>query len=153
MELYFDDFSLGDEMISPRRTITETDVVQFTGLSGDFNALHIDEEFAKETPFKTRVAHGLLSVAVVTGLQAMMGNVNNTALGLLEINWTFKKGVIPGDTIYSKFVVKEKKETSKKDRGVLTRSVYVYNQRKELVSEGEIVLLMKRKISSPSLRI
>ncbi|GGB53259.1 MaoC family dehydratase [Lentibacillus populi] len=148
MTMYFDDFSVGEEMLSPRRTITETDVVQFTGLSGDFNALHIDEEFAKSTPFKTRVAHGLLSVSVVTGLQAMMGDVNDSTLGLLEINWRFKNGVIPGDTIHAKFVVKEMKETSKKDRGVLTRSVYVYNQREEIVSEGEIVLLMKKKAFS-----
>ncbi len=145
MELFFDDFNIGDEMISPRRTITEADVVQFTGLSGDFNPLHIDEEFAKETPYKTRVAHGLLSVSVVTGLQSMMGNVNGSTLGLLEINWRFKKGVIPGDTIHAKFVVKEKRESSKKDRGILTRGVYVYNERQEIVSEGEIILLMSRK--------
>lgn len=148
MDMYFDDFAIGDEMISPRRTITEADVVQFTGLSGDFNSLHIDEEFAKTTPYKTRVAHGLLSVSVVTGLQSMMGNVNGSTLGLLEINWRFKNGVIPGDTIHAKFVVKEMKETSKKDRGVLTRSVYVYNQRGEIVSEGEIVLLMQKKALS-----
>ncbi|WP_339237039.1 MaoC/PaaZ C-terminal domain-containing protein [Oceanobacillus sp. FSL W7-1281] len=148
MTMYFDDFAIGDEMISPRRTITESDVVQFTGLSGDFNALHIDEEFAKTTPYKTRVAHGLLSVSVVTGLQAMMGHVNDSTLGLLEINWRFKKGVTPGDTIHAKFVVKEMKETSKKDSGVLTRSVYVYNQREEIVSEGIIILLMQKKASS-----
>src|SRR3954469_11893185 len=114
MELFFDDFNIGDEMVSPGRTITEADVVQFTGLSGDFNPLHIDEEFAKETPYKTRVAHGLLSVSVITGLQSMMGIVNGSTLGLLEINWRFKRGVIPGDTIYAKFIVKTKQETSKK---------------------------------------
>lgn len=145
MDMYYEDFNIGDQMVTPRRTITETDVVQFAGLSGDFNPLHIDEEFAKETPYKTRVAHGLLSVSVVTGLQSMMGIVNGTTLGLLEINWRFKGGVIPGDTIHAKFVVKEKRDTSKKDRGVLIRSVYVYNQRNEIVSEGEIILLMKRK--------
>ncbi|MED1607669.1 MaoC/PaaZ C-terminal domain-containing protein [Cytobacillus kochii] len=148
MDLFFDDIKIGEELISPRRTITETDVVNFSGLSGDFNALHIDEEFAKNTPYKTRVAHGLLTVSVVTGLQAMMGQINNTTLGLLEIKWRFIMGVIPGDTIYAKFVAKEKKETSKKDKGVLTKSVYVYNQRDELVSEGEIILLMKRKLSN-----
>jgi 3-hydroxybutyryl-CoA dehydratase len=147
MDMFFEDFNIGDEMITPRRTITETDVVQFAGLSGDFNPLHIDEEFAKETPYKTRVAHGLLSVSVITGLQSMMGIVNGSTLGLLEINWRFKSGVIPGDTIYAKFIVKEKKETSKKDRGVLTRLVLVYNQRGEIVSEGEIILLMKKKES------
>ncbi|KGR90157.1 dehydratase [Ureibacillus massiliensis 4400831 = CIP 108448 = CCUG 49529] len=144
MEMYFDDFSIGDEMISPRRTVTETDMVQFAGLSGDYNPLHVDEVYAQQTPYKTRVAHGLLSVAVITGLQSQMGNVNGSTLGLLEINWKFKKGVIPGDTIYAKFVVRDKKETSKPDRGVLTRNVYVINQRDELVSEGEIVLLMKK---------
>jgi len=145
MDMYYDDFEIGDEMISPRRTITEADIVQFTGLSGDFNPLHIDEVFAQDTPYKTRVAHGLLSVSVVTGLQSMMGNVNGSTLGLLEINWIFKKGVVAGDTIHAKFVVSEKKETSKPDRGVLTRTVYVINQRDEVVSEGKIVLLMMKK--------
>src|SRR5699024_5682603 len=102
---------------------------------------------AKTTPYKTRVAHGLLSVSIVTGLQAMMGEVNDSTLGLLEVNWKFKNGVMPGDTIYAKFVVTKLKETSKKDRGVLTRNVYVYNQRENLVSEGEIILLMKKSYS------
>jgi len=145
MDMYYEDFEIGDEMISPRRTITEADIVQFTGLSGDFNPLHIDEVFAQDTPYKTRVAHGLLSVSVVTGLQSMMGNVNGSTLGLLEINWIFKGGVVAGDTIHAKFVVSKKKETSKPDRGVLTRTVYVINQRDEIVSEGKIVLLMMRK--------
>src|SRR5699024_7243486 len=145
MDMYYDDFEIGDEMISLRRSITEADIVQFTGLSGDFNPLHMDEVFAQDTPYKTRVAHGLLSVSVVTGLQSMMGNVNGSTLGLLEINWIFKKGVVAGDTIHAKFVVSEKKETSKPDRGVLTRTVYVINQRDEVVSEGKIVLLMMKK--------
>lgn len=145
MEMYFDDFEVGSTMTSPCRTVTEADIVIFTGLSGDYNALHIDEEFAKKTPYKTRVAQGLLSVSIVTGLQALMGHVNNTALGLLGINWKFKRGVVAGDTIHAKFVVKEKVETSKADRGVLIRSIHVINQNGETVSEGEIILLMKRK--------
>jgi 3-hydroxybutyryl-CoA dehydratase len=146
MELYFDDFNIGDEIITPRRTITEADIVLFAGLSGDFNPLHIDEEFAKATPFGTRVAHGLLSVSAITGLQSSMGIVNGSTLAMLEISWKFKKGVIAGDTIYAKLVVSEKRETSKSDRGVLVRHVYVYNQRNEVVQEGDLVLLMKRKV-------
>ena len=144
MEKYFEDFEVGSEMISPKRTVTEADITIFTGLSGDYNALHIDEEFAKQTPYKTRVAQGLLSVSIVTGLQALMGHVNNTALGLLEINWVFKKGVVAGDTIFAKFIVREKRETSKQDRGILIRTVEVYNQHNEIVSEGVLTLLMKR---------
>jgi acyl dehydratase len=146
MELYyFEDFNIGDELITPRRTITEADIVLFAGLSGDYNPLHIDEEFAKTTPYGTRVAHGLLSVSVITGLQSSMGIVNGSTLGMLEINWKFKRAVIAGDTIYAKMVVTEKIETSKPDRGVLVRQVYVYNQRNEVVQEGKLVLLMKRK--------
>jgi len=146
MELYyFEDFNIGDELITPRRTITEADIVLFAGLSGDYNPLHIDEEFAKTTPYGTRVAHGLLSVSVITGLQSSMGIVNGSTLGMLEINRKFKRAVIAGDTIYAKMVVTEKIETSKPDRGVLVRQVYVYNQRNEVVQEGKLVLLMKRK--------
>lgn len=145
MEMYFEDFEVDSVMTSPSRTVTEADIVIFTGLSGDYNALHIDEEFAKSTPYGKRVAQGLLSVSIVTGLQALMGHVNNTALGLIEIKWQFKHGVVAGDTIYAKFTVKEKIETSKQDRGVLIRTVEVINQQAKMVSKGEIVLLMKRK--------
>lgn len=146
MDMYFDDFEVGSKMISASRTVTEADIVIFTGLSGDYNALHIDEEFAKQTPYGTRVAQGLLTVSIVTGLQAFMGHVNNTALGLLGVNWKFKKGVVAGDTIRAELIVKEKRETSKQDCGILIRQVNVLNQDNELVSEGELTLLMQRKV-------
>lgn len=143
--MYFDDFEMHSVMTSPSRTITEADIVLFTGVSGDYNALHIDEEFAKSTPYKTRVAQGLLSVSVITGLQALMGHVNKTAIGLLEIHWKFVKGVVAGDTIHGVFTVADKRITSSGKTGVLKRTIQVKNQHNEVVSEGEIVLLMKRK--------
>jgi len=61
---YFEEFQVGETLVSGRRTITEADVTAFAGLSGDFNPLHIDEVFAQSTPFKGRIAHGLLVVAI-----------------------------------------------------------------------------------------
>ncbi|TDA68014.1 MAG: hypothetical protein D9V47_08885 [Clostridia bacterium] len=67
--LYFEDFAPGQEFLTARRTVTETDIVNFAGLSGDFNPLHTDEEYAKTTPFGRRIAHGLLISSISSGLQ------------------------------------------------------------------------------------
>ena len=66
--LFYEDLDVGDEHQSSGRTVTETDVVSFAGLSGDFNNMHIDEEFAKKTVFGTRVAHGLCVLSIASGL-------------------------------------------------------------------------------------
>lgn len=150
MDMYFEDFDLQSTMKSPARTITEADIVAFTGLSGDYNALHINEELAKDGLYKTRVAQGLLSVSIITGLQALMGHVNNTSLGLLELQWQFKKGVVAGDTIHGEFTVEHKRLTSAGNTGVLTRSVVIKNQHDLPVSYGKLILLMKCKNYIPS---
>ncbi len=79
----FNEFKVGDKFTTASRTITEADVVNFAGLSGDFNPLHTDEEFGKSTPFKGRVAHGMLSVAVATGLANQLGIFEGTTIALL----------------------------------------------------------------------
>jgi acyl dehydratase len=145
MGLYFEDFEAGIEYASRSRTVTEADVVSFAGLSGDFNPLHTDAEFAKSSPFGERIAHGMLVVSMATGLINQMGWFDGTTLALLEITARFVGPVKFGDTVYALLTLKEKRESSKPDRGVVIMDLKVLNQRQEAVIEGQQTTLMKRK--------
>ncbi|MFZ3373229.1 MAG: MaoC/PaaZ C-terminal domain-containing protein [Desulfitobacteriaceae bacterium] len=143
--MFFEDFQVNDEFISGRRTVTETDIVLFAGLSGDYNPLHTDETFAQSTPFKTRIAHGVLGTAIATGLQNQMGIFEGTTIALMEIGLKFTGAIIPGDTIYIKLVIKDKKETSKSDRGIINLVIYVTNQNEKVVQELTQAVMLKSK--------
>ncbi len=142
---YFEDFKEGDVIVTPRRTVTEADVMAFAGISGDFNPLHTDEEFMKNSPFGGRIAHGLLSVAIGTGLINQLGVFEGTNLALLNMNIKYSGAVKFGDTIHLELKTVEKKETSKPDKGIITYQANVINQENKPVVEMEWVLMMKRK--------
>ncbi|MBI3160196.1 MAG: MaoC family dehydratase N-terminal domain-containing protein [Chloroflexi bacterium] len=141
--LTFDQFQLGDCFASQSRTVTETDVVAFAGLSGDFNPLHTDAEFGRQTPFGERIAHGMLVQAMATGMANWTGVFEGTTLALLEQIIRYKGPVHFGDTIHLELEVSEKKPTSKPDRGVVCFSARVLNQKNEVVQDGEWTLLMR----------
>jgi len=143
--LTFDQFNLGDTFASQARTVTEADVVTFAGLSGDYNPLHTDEEFAKTTPFGTRIAHGMLSAAMATGMANWTGVFEGTTLALMEQVIQYKGAVKFGDTIHLELKVAEKKETSKPDRGVVVFETHVCNQEGKAVIEGKWTLMMRRE--------
>ena len=147
--LTFDQFNLGDAFASQGRTVTEADVVAFAGLSGDFNPLHTDEEFGKTTPFGTRIAHGMLSAAMATGMANWLGIFEGTTLALMEQVIQYKGAVKFGDTIHLEMSVLEKKETSKPDRGVVIFETRVCNQESKAVIEGKWTLMMKRENQKP----
>ena len=144
---FYEDFEVGDVIITPRRTVTEADVMAFAGVSGDFNPLHTDEEFMKTTPFGGRIAHGLLSVAIGTGLINQMGIFEGTNLALLNMNIKYTGAVQFGDSIHLELKTVEKKETSKPNKGIITYEANVKNQKDENVVEMQWVLMMKRKQS------
>jgi acyl dehydratase len=146
VSLFFEDLEVGMRLDSPARTITEADLVNFAGVSGDFNALHTDERFAAGTSFGRRIAHGMLTLAAVTGLRQRMGVFDGTLLAFLEIrSWRFLAPVFPGDTIQAATVVAEKRETSKDDRGIVVQRIEVRNQDDTVVQEGEFVTMMRRR--------
>lgn len=139
----FDEFELGACFISQARTVTETDVVTFAGLSGDFNPLHTDAEFGKKTPFGERIAHGMLIQAMATGMANWTGIFEGTTLALMEQVLRYKGPVKFGDTVHLELEVIEKKATSKPDRGVVRFAAHVINQNNETVQDGEWTLLMR----------
>ncbi|MER3451142.1 MAG: dehydratase [Thermus sp.] len=146
MPMYFEDFEVGQRFTTPARTVTEADVVNFAGVSGDYNPIHTDLEFAKTTPFGQRIAHGLLVLSMLTGLRQRAGQFEGTIIAWLEIRkYAFLKPVFIGDTVRGESEVLEKRETSKPDRGILVQRVRVYNQRDELVQEGEFVTMVRRR--------
>jgi acyl dehydratase len=146
MPMYLEDFAAGQQFTTPARTITEADVVAFSGLSGDYNPIHTDAEFAAKTPFKQRIAHGMLGFSVVTGLVARTGIVDGTAIAFLGIeDWKFQKPVFFGDTVHVRMTVKEVRPTSKPGSGVVKRYVELVNQRGEVVQAGTLATLIRAR--------
>ena len=141
--LFFDDLSLGDRWVSRSRQVTEADVAQFADLTGDFNPLHTDAEFMKQSIFGERIAHGLLGLAIQAGLFTRAARPYAT-LAFVGLRWKFKGPIKIGDTIRMRARVTAKKETSKPDRGIVTLERQVLNQRGEVVQEGETDLMVER---------
>ena len=142
--LTFDQFNVGDMFVCQARTVTEADTVNFAGVAGDYNPLHTDEEFGKTTPFGSRIAHGLLGLAIATGQANQLGVFEGTTIALMQQVVKYTGAVKFGDTIHLELKVAEKKESSKPDRGVVTFDATVLNQQGKSVIEGQWVLLMKR---------
>jgi acyl dehydratase len=144
--LYWEQWEIGAEFVSPARTITEADIVMFAGLSGDFNPLHVNEEFCKQTVFGSRIAHGPLIYAIAAGLLFQLHLYDDTLIAFLGFDsLKFTKPVKPGDTVHARIKVLEKRETSHAERGVMKRQLQVINQRGEVVQEGVQAFLLKRQ--------
>ncbi len=144
--LYFEEFPLNEEYVSPGRTITEADVVGFCGLSGDFTQIHSDVEFAKGTPFGQRIAHGLLVLSIASGLAARMGIIEGTAIAFLGLSWKFSKPVFIGDTVRLTMKATKKRAVSP-EAGIVVSEVSLLNQKDEVVETGEWTVMVKRKPS------
>ncbi|TWP34938.1 MaoC/PaaZ C-terminal domain-containing protein [Leekyejoonella antrihumi] len=149
MGKYYEDFELGQEFVTPARTIGEYDVAAFAGLSGDFNPVHTDREFAAGTPFGQPLAHGALGLSVATGLIARTGLFDGTAIAFLGIDgWRFSKPIFLGDTIHVEFTVSTMRETKNPAAGILTRTVRIVNQHGDTVQSGDMTLMVQRRVDS-----
>lgn len=143
---YYEEFEIGEEFRSPGRTVTEADVVLYTGLSGDYNQIHTDEEYAKSHGvFGTRVAQGLFGLSIAEGLKSRLGLFEGTSLATLEWTWRFHTPLFIGDTVRAEWKIVDMRTTSKPDRGIITEYVALLNQRDEIVSDGDHLVMMKRK--------
>jgi acyl dehydratase len=144
--LYFDDLAVGMTFTTVGRTVTEADLVAFSGITGDFNPLHTDAEFARGTIFGQRVAHGTLILSLATGLRQRTGLFEGTMMAFLEIRrWRFLRPVAIGDTLRVVTEITGLRPTSHPDRGIMEQAVRVLNQRDEVVAEGEFVNLVRRR--------
>jgi acyl dehydratase len=143
--MYFEEFEVGLEIETAARTITETDIVNFAGLSGDFNFIHTNAEAASETPFGQRVAHGMLVASIATGLAVQQGFIDGTTLAFRELDWKFTKPVFIGDTVYVQIKVTETKPMARLGGGLVVFEARVLNQRDEVVHKGEMKMLIKSR--------
>jgi acyl dehydratase len=139
---YFEEFQVGDVIVSAGRTITEADVVAFAGLSGDFTHIHTDAEVARQGMFGQRVAHGLLGLAVASGLTAQLGFLEGTALAFRELSWKFSLPIFFGDTIHVEGTVNKLKAMRRLGGGSVALGVKVINQETKVVQRGEWVILI-----------
>ena len=142
---YFEDIRVGDAYVSPGRTVTEADIVAFAGLSGDYNVLHTDAEYMRTSIFGERIAHGLLGLALQSGLGARAMARPFATLAFLGLRWRFKAPIKIGDTIKVHLEVTDKRETSKPDRGIVVIQRSVLNQRGEVVQEGDTDIMVERR--------
>jgi acyl dehydratase len=140
--LYFDDVAVGQEWESAGRTITETDIVNFAGLSGDFNPIHMDHEFARTTPFRRPIAHGLLVWSIGSGLGLHAPPMRTLAVTSIR-DWHFRGPVFIGDTIRLHSKVLEKEVRARGRRGVITWERQILNQDRKVVQEGITLTLVE----------
>lgn len=145
MGWYFEDFEEGRVIVTRGRTVGESDITQFAGLSGDFNPLHVDDTFCQNTIYKGRIAHGPLTLAMAIGLMSQQNLIDGTTTGLLGLSWSFSAPVAIGDTIYARVSLKSKRPTRDGSRGIVVLQLDVRNQRDVSVQLGELTLMMLRR--------
>ena len=144
--LYFDDFEIGQKIITAGRTVAESDIFNFAGFSGDYNQIHTDAEFAKGTPFGQRVAHGLLGLSIASGLAMRTGVLEGTVIAFREINnWKFIAPVFIGDTIHVEMEVVESKALPRIGGGSVVITLDVKKQSGETVMKGNWTVLVMSK--------
>jgi acyl dehydratase len=148
---YFDDLHIGDEFATVSRTVTECDIINFCGVSGDFNQLHTDIEFAARTPFGQRIAHGMCGMTIASGCLNRSALIEGTTVAFKGIKeWRFKAPIFINDTIYVKITVQNIAAGKKPDRGLVSFWLSVVNQREEVVMEGQWDILLARRCGGES---
>ncbi len=143
--LGYDDLTVGDEWESAGRTVTAADVAAFAGLSGDFNPLHVDHAWAaSEGPFGRPVAHGLLGLALASGLASTAPRMDTLAfLAILE--WRFLLPIAFGDTVRTLATVESIEPQARGRRAVVVWRRRLLNQDDRVVQEGSIQTLVRAR--------
>jgi 3-hydroxybutyryl-CoA dehydratase len=145
--LYLEDLEVSKSWKSPARTLSESDIVSFACLTGDFDPLHVDHEFAAQTPYGKPIAHGLLGLSFMAGLSSTFPRVRTIALVRVD-NWSFHRPVFIGDTLH---VVTEVESITPRGRrsGEVVWFRKLINQRGECVQSGRIVTLVSSQAFLP----
>ena len=144
--MWFEEFEVGQQIITYGRTLSESDIVSFAGLSGDYNQIHTDGEFARKTPYGQRVAHGLLGLSIASGLAMRTGVLEGTVIAFREINnWKFTNPIFIGDTIHAELNIIETKPIARIGGGSLIIEIIVKNQGDETTMKGTWTVLVSNR--------
>lgn len=142
--LTFEEYDVGQTLSTPARTVTEADVVGFCALSGDWNQLHSDAEFARRSAYGQRVAHGVLVMSIGIALVMRGGYLEGTAMAFRDIaDWKFSRPVFIGDTISVHCTIIETRPMPRLGGGLVTMKAEIRNQRDEVVQRGTWGVLVK----------
>ncbi len=146
---YGDDFKVGEVYTTARITVTETHVVNWAGLTGDFYPLHMDKVYAEATSFGERLVHGPMIFALAVGLVAQAGFGGDSVIAWLGAdNMRMKAPVRFGDTITVEVLIKEQKPTRDPARGVQTWLYTVKNQRDEVVMALDYTMMFHQRVAA-----
>ena len=143
--LHFEEFEIGQRLRTIGRTISEADIVNFAGISGDYNRIHTDAVYAAQDSFGQRVAHGLLVQSIATGLTVQSGAIEGTVLAFRELSCKFSLPIFIGDTIHVELEVTEKKAFPRLGGGNVVFKYSVRNQEDKVVQRGDWTMLIKSK--------
>jgi len=148
VQLFYEDFIQGQKFSSGERIIESEDILKFADLTGDFNKLHLDQEFAKDAGFNGTIAHGLLTLSIALGLWHSLDLTNGTTLAFAGMNnFSFKAPVYPGDRIHIDSQFLSKRElASRQNAGLVRISLVGLNSKNENVLEAELALIIKKKL-------
>jgi 3-hydroxybutyryl-CoA dehydratase len=142
MGVYFEDIEIGQRMVTRGRTITEADLVQFAALTGDYNPMHTDVEYMKQSVFGQRIAHGMLTISYAIGQIYQLGWMERTIIAFRGLEMKFSLPVFIGDTLHSELTVREKKEARRMGGGLVTAELKIINQDGKAVQSGEMTIIM-----------
>lgn len=145
IERYFEDYRVGKRFVSEFRQITESDIVDFARLSGDFHPTHFDDEFAKDSFYGERVGHGLLSLSVAMGLMNQWDYRSRSIMAFIKVTCSFLRPVKINDRIRAVSSILEKREWKRPDKGVVVFDLEIINERGETVAKAEIDELVRKK--------
>ena len=134
--MYYEDFEIGLSMRTRGRTVTEADIVQFAGLTGDYNPMHTDAEYMKDSMFGQRIAHGMLTLSYAVGQAYQLGFMEGTVLAFRGLEMKFSLPVFIGDTLHSELTIREKKDSARLGGGMVTIDIKIINQHGKTVQSG-----------------
>lgn len=142
---YFEEIEIDKPMVTRGRTVTESDIVQFAALTGDYNPMHTNAEYMKTHPMGQRVAHGMLTLSYAVGQLYQLGFMERTVLAFRGLEMKFSLPVVIGDTTHVQLTVKEKKEMKRLGGGIVSAEVKIINQHGKTVQSGTMELLLASK--------
>jgi len=140
--LYFEQYEIGQKMVTRGRTITEADIVQFGSLTGDFNPMHFDAEYMKTHMMGQRIAHGMLSLSYAVGQAYQLGFMEKTVLAFRSLEMKFSAPVLIGDTLHVELTVKELRASPRLGGGMVTLDVKIVNQADKTAQSGTWTILI-----------